>query len=261
MPTPVTEPLIHSLVIHFMREQHFANPESYGINAHNVRRWRQFGVVFALLTGLFVWHVGPFSAGHFSEVRANDIQSPAQSLAAVGQGDDSAIWRTQKRCGINAMYIFLQVLGAPVSYDDILKTLPVKEGGTSMADLKRFTSHWVSGCTVIRTTDRGLESQQCPAIAYVREDSGQQGHFVVVCDVGPTGVRIIDGTAGAVTVETMDKFLKQWDGYLLVRPRQNSIASYLWCSIGILGLLLAVQATVARRPKRLIGETAGTLTH
>lgn len=152
------------------------------------------------------------------------------------------IWRTQNRCGVNSLYVFLRLNGQSASYDDLLSGVPVGELGTSMADLKRLVSANGIPCSIVRTAPEKLEDHDLPAIAYVWNTSSSNGHFVVLTHASRKSVRFIDGTAGYVSVETMNEFAKRWDGHLLVRANQDRTATHLWCAIGGLGLGLVCQA-------------------
>jgi hypothetical protein len=207
--------------------------------SHN-SRWLTSFVALAFLS-----LIGPVA-----ELQSEEPGATGRDGGAIGTSNvdltEQDIWRTQNRCGVNSLYVFLRLSGQSASYDDLLRRVPVGKSGTSMADLKRLVSADDIPCSVIRTTPENLPDQRLPAIAYVWNASLNNGHFVVLTHASQKSVRFIDGTAGNASVETMNKFAKRWDGHLLVRTDRDQTATYLWCAIGGLGLGLVGQSIFVR---------------
>jgi hypothetical protein len=187
-------------------------------------------------------------------VEAGEGGPIAKPPGGDGRVEEQDVWRIENRCGINSLYVFIRLLGQPVSYDEILRDVPVREFGTSMAELKSFLSARKIACAIVRCTPDNLHRQPLPAIAYISVGGEEQGHFVVVCAVNGKTLRLVDGTAGAVYTEAMESFVKHWDGHLLVPVEEPRLASLLWAAVSISGIVLVAQSIVgallARRTKR-----------
>lgn len=169
------------------------------------------------------------------------------------QGEERDLWRIENRCGINSLYVFIHLIGKPISYDEILRNVPVRESGTSLAELKSFLSERKIACAIIRCTPDNLRRQPLPAIAYTSAGA-ERGHFSVIASVDGRTLRLVDGTAGSVSSVAIEQFLKSWEGYLLVPVEERGLASLLWAAVSILGIVLVAQSIVgpllARRTRR-----------
>lgn len=149
-------------------------------------------------------------------VRGEAPSSSQPSSEDVVSSEDRDIWRIQKRCGVNSVYLFARLLGHSVRYDDVLDAIYIGKEGTSMADMKAYLRTMGLNAEIIKTTPGYLKTCRLPVVAMLERGGKTENHFSVVLAVSPSTVRLIDGTTGAVTVQTVGQFNEQWRGFLLV---------------------------------------------
>jgi hypothetical protein len=142
-------------------------------------------------------------------------------------------------CGVNSLYLILQLEGRPVPLDRLDAALPLRpQDGYSMAELKaaaRTLGLQLRGVQLSKG-DRPLKR---PAIAYFYDRKG--GHFAVLKPVGTTGtmVQLIDPPLSPQILD-YDRLFSwdSWTGRALV-AHDNWLASNLaLISAAAIGTLL-----------------------
>jgi hypothetical protein len=126
---------------------------------------------------------------------------------------------TKLDCGVNALFILLQVEGRPVTLDRLEAALPPQHpDGYSMAELAdaaRSLGLRVEGVRFVKG-DRALDRA---AIAFIKDSKG--GHFLVLRPVGTTStmVQVID-PPHAPQITDYDRLFESrvWTGRILL-PR------------------------------------------
>ena len=121
-----------------------------------------------IITGCVLFCVTTLSV----TVKAGDVGRKTEPPGGNEQSEERDIWRIENRCGINSLYVFMRLLEQPISYDEILRSVPVGKSGTSMAELKSFLSERKIACAIIRCTSDNLHRQPLPAIAYISVGTG-----------------------------------------------------------------------------------------
>lgn len=95
-------------------------------------------------------------------------------------------------CGVNALYLLLQLEGRPVTFDRLESMLPPRHpDGYSMAELSGASRSLGLSLEGVRFA-KGDKPLTRPAIAFFKDAKG--GHFMVLRPVGTTGtmVQVID---------------------------------------------------------------------
>jgi hypothetical protein len=147
------------------------------------------------------------------------------STGAGGSQSDPAslVWRTQRMCGVNCLYLFLGFHRVKMSYTELTEELLTTPVWTSLADLQRVASRHGVACAVGRTSPEGLRAISKPLIAHweqVGPDGTNAGHFVVVTRTTDDLVTYFDGTTAEFEEIHWDKFNARWTGYVLYRPHR-----------------------------------------
>ena len=199
----------------------------------------------------------PFGPTSVAEAEPSGQNSaPAQSPShPVPQPAQEEIWRIQKRCASNCLYLLMKMNRKTVHYQDIERLIPVTENGANLADIRRCATSLGLATEVVKATPEYLARCCLPAIVHMEPEdtSGTMGHFVVLTVVGPDKVELIDGTTAIVDVIPRDKFNKQWSGFLLITGTPDGGPSQILYAgaalLGALSLGLAI-ATKHYHPRR-----------
>ena len=164
---------------------------------------------------------------------------------------------TKLDCGVNSLFVLLQLQGRSVSLDSLLRALPRRhDDGYSMAELAAASKSVglpLEG-VVFAKGDRALDR---PAIAFLNDAKG--GHFAVLRPVGTTGtmVQTIDPPS-APWIGDYDQVLaaKPWTGRILI-PRRPWLTRHAWLviAISVCGLMLFTVALLRRSRLTKTGQT------
>ena len=126
------------------------------------------------------------------------------------------------RCGPNALYLFLRLLGADVDLTDVDEHIELGRNGCSLLQLTNAAREFGLETTVVKGDLDDLKRLTMPAIAQLRGAlAPTTGHFVVVTGVDQEGVHLIDGTTAAVDSYAQERFQTLWSGYLLIPASQQ----------------------------------------
>jgi hypothetical protein len=202
-----------------------------------------------LLVGLLLaWPATIAGPGIAQESLANDrpAGAPARDPAQI-------VWRSQRACGVNSLYVLLKVHGHSPNYIELNEQLLSSGREPSLADLQRSASAHQLPCEVGKATPAVLDRLAKPVLAHldISEDTqtAELGHFVLVLATAPESITAMDGTTGMIRAMPRPEFERRWTGYILYTPAAEGVpwGSVLAC--GLLGLVLAwgVQKLVRRR--------------
>lgn len=181
---------------------------------------------------------------------ADQFRTPNQSEM------NDKIWRTQKQCGINALYMALRLRGYKVSYGEIETSLPVKAAGISIIDLRDCAKSFGADASILKVPIDQINSVPRPFIAHFQEE---QGHFVVVLNIGRMGdaggsfVELLDGTTAFHNLMPINQYRKMATGYILaLEPQEKNRPLFVVCLItgGLTLLVLSIDIALMR-PRRI----------
>jgi len=120
------------------------------------------------------------------------------------------------QCAQYCVYHCCQILGVPVSMEQVMQLLPPKESGESMLEIAETLKRTGLDCSGEKASFEELAAGTFPVIAHLvspTKTEKEVPHFIVVEKIDSTAIKIVDGYArGMMAKET---FLKEWDGYLL----------------------------------------------
>lgn len=176
-----------------------------------------------------------------------------RSMSVASENTDA--WRSEQRCGINAAYAALQAAGLNVSYDLLIKKIPISEGrGTSLQELADAITDLGLAMRTIKASPHEFFSIQFPAIAHLEMDVSeiselnQTGHFVLVISSTPTTVRYLDGSSGQILDTSTEDFLRRWSGYLIIQaPRPKTFQTFCVMALALTAGCLARYYIHAKR--------------
>jgi hypothetical protein len=147
--------------------------------------------------------------------RASSPSSAGSAADPKAAGADTTIWRINKKCGQNCIYICMKMLGKRVLYDEIGRSLTVTDDGSSSAELRDCSRRFGVEASIYQAGPQSLLRAPLPLIAHWEEERGT-GHYVVVIASNADGVQFVDGTTAAIRVLPWPEFEKRWSGYVLV---------------------------------------------
>lgn len=188
------------------------------------------------------------------EAAAANPRIPADAVLMNGldaqSADNLGVWRTTHRCGINATYAYLKMLGVGVTYEQLQQEIQLTDKGAAIADLARACQRHSHDAVVVKATPETLPGL-LPAIVHCEEELVTTGHYNVVVSANSEGVWLIDGTSGSFKFVSPVDFQAVWTGFTLT-SRENfknsvngggrtlSMESGLLYSAGLLLAILAV---------------------
>jgi len=157
---------------------------------------------------------------------------------SIASANGAEQYRVPSRCGINAAYLYLSLMGRSLAYDELATSLGEGETPTSLAELKVALSCFGSRASVIRCDPDSLAALPLPAIMHL-EAEVNGGHYVVLTTCSDDEVEFIDGST--VGIQRMGKadFCRLWTGYVLCESAEsNFISCLLLIWPGLLGGVL-----------------------
>jgi hypothetical protein len=168
-------------------------------------------------------------------------QAGGAGTAPAPAGREALIWRTTRNCGVNCLYVLLRTNGKSVDYEDLMNDLHARCSGeqNSLTDLRHAARDRGLRCQLGKTTLEGLKSLPKPVIAHTEKATPDSGHFVLVVNVGPETVEIMDGTTGSITAVSQRDFEQSWTGYVLYAS-PPWYATIPWWGYAMLAVALGV---------------------
>ncbi len=153
----------------------------------------------------------------------------AESLVASSiDAKENDTWRIEQRCGVNSVYLYLQLSGTQVSYEDVRRDLPTDEQGSSLKELQQYLvrrNH--SDMVVARGGAPLLASSNKPMIAMLERepakpsDGATSNHFVVVLNSDRETVTYVDGSTAAIHRMPTSQFLMEWTGLAIISQKRS----------------------------------------
>ena len=169
------------------------------------------------------------------------------------------IWRSQRSCGVNCLYVLLQTEDIPVEYVELQRTLLDDDVVPSLTDLKTAATMYGLQCALGRATPESLKTLDFPLIGYweMEEPSAAiKGHFVLVLGATNDRVKYMDGTTGVIRDVSWSRFNQMWTGHILYRPRPvdslfGPMPSAAYLIVGAV-LAMVVDGFIRRRRRRIV---------
>src|SRR5262249_1373378 len=114
------------------------------------------------------------------------------------------------------LYLQMHSHGHPVGYDQIVRSVEVGPHGTSLPVLRRAAAQFDFPTAIVKGAPADLRDCPLPAIAHLDHPEREQGHCVLLTAYQDDRVSVIDGTTALSMDIPIDKFRRQWSGYLLI---------------------------------------------
>ncbi len=162
-------------------------------------------------------------------------------------------WRTDRRCGLNCLYLILFKYGKEPDYDILSAEMPLTERGVSVADLVQVAEKFGLRLVALRAEASALGDLPLPAILHCRS-VGEGGHYLVLLSINKDDTFTIFGcTTGRIKRLSQDEFYDLWTGVILVRSEDwhwgGLRGKVLVVGSGLLVLLVAARILGWRRGK------------
>ena len=153
--------------------------------------------------------------------------------------DTQIVWRDQRACGVNSLYVLLRLHGCDSDYSQLSSELfDASRGGyTSLANLRDVASRRGLDLEMGRTSPDVLHEMSKPVIAHIEpQEEGEWGHYVVVLDANEDTVRTMDGTTAIVMTRPWREFASLWSGHVLYPTRPPS-QTRVWAAYALAALI------------------------
>jgi hypothetical protein len=152
-------------------------------------------------------------------------------------------------CGLNSIYLLLQLRGLDISYDSLKNDVTTTGGGASMEELQSAAQKHGVKAEVRQIAPSDLSSVQLPVIA--RLNIGESdGHFVVLTHVDADKTTFIDGSSLRTTIARSDAFHDEFSGYVLTTPRRWILTWTRWLLAALSVAFLLATGLRMLPPKR-----------
>jgi hypothetical protein len=185
---------------------------------------------------LLFWLNGPATVACFAA-----DQSTLQSKKPVDAASttENAIWRSNRACGANCLYLVLRSKGVDADYSDVQHRL-VKKELSSLHDLREVARQYGVELVLCKLTPNGLRATPFPVILHLESilpTGVSRNHFIAVLGLegkeGSENVAYMDGTTGEIVKKSKEKLLKDWTGFAayVSRPPPSICSSF----VGLLG--------------------------
>jgi hypothetical protein len=181
---------------------------------------------------LFAW------IGHSRGAEAENI---ADALARPTASKDAIIWRADRVCGLNCLYLLLRCADRHPNYVQMEATLAARKV-TTLYDIQQSAKEYGVELAVARLAPDDLKQVPKPVIIHldVADLNGTVGgHFVLVTRVLTQGVEIVDGTTAETRVLSWSQLHKSWSGFCAycsdaMPPTWPIVALAVGCVCGVL---------------------------
>lgn len=143
-------------------------------------------------------------------------------------------FQSGNKCGVNALYAVLYLVGEHVEYDTVLERLPVGARGSNLQDICDAAREFGLDCEIRKAVPpEVLKWAAKPVIVHLhahgatQHDSNNNGHFLVVCGYHPNrGFIGIDTTNCSLTILSERFLARNMSGYCLFF--RGALAKGLW---------------------------------
>ena len=149
-----------------------------------------------------------------------------------------------KSCGQMCLYGFLCLNDVDVRYDQVKQKVPVGPEGTDAYSIVKAAKEFGIDAKVVQADYRQLSKLPMPTIVHVKDyhqlgsEAIDTGHFIVLLKATDDELIMIDPVVGRVDRGDIDKFCREWSGYVIVRT--SSGFPYHMVAIGVWTLVLIV---------------------
>ena len=149
-----------------------------------------------------------------TSVREDEVEPPVSDQ----------VWRSERVCGVNALYFLLRAADVEAEYAVLSdRLLDRSDALPSLADLKSEASRWGTTLRIARFAPDDLRAAPKPIVAHLDAvaASGEiSGHFVVVTAADEEGVTYVDGSTAETREMDWPLFKRGWSGHVahLVPP-------------------------------------------
>jgi hypothetical protein len=163
--------------------------------------------------------------------------------------DDSSIagkkaqWRSENNCGANCLFVMSRLFDIQPDYDDLVKRVVVREGGSSLKDLKEASEAIGIPAEAAKTNPQGLRRLSKPVICHEEMPSNGAGHYVLVLKTDGEIVTYMDGSTCLVREMSWNDFEKEWTGYILL-PREKGYMQVWWAFALGWAVLIAIGLSI-----------------
>lgn len=123
-------------------------------------------------------------------------------------------------CGHHCVYRACQLLGAPVSLDEIMRRMPAVEGAHSLLDLLTELTAIGFKCEGRQENLKSLQPAGASGRVYIAA-LARPDHFIVIHSIDDRGVHIFDNV-GRRSLLSPDQFESRWTGAVLLIERESS---------------------------------------
>jgi ABC-type bacteriocin/lantibiotic exporter with double-glycine peptidase domain len=174
-------------------------------------------------------------------------------------------WREPINCGPNALYAFMRLHDANVTYADVREAVGSTDGGSSFLQLKTAARKLGRSTEVFTCDFESLRDLSLPAIVHLSGVRG--GHFLILLRVNEDSVIVGDGIDCEIQELSNSAFAKSWSGFVLASRRIPLykaftlfeflcifIAVAISCSILIFSYLRRTRTTPGRGLTSIIRE-------
>lgn len=174
--------------------------------------------------------------------------------------DNSIVWRAERVCGVNCIYLMLRANDKQVDYPMLQRRL-LKHDLNSLTDLKRAAEGGGLFTNIARTDPVGLLRLTKPLIAHLEVVSVRgepSAHFVLVTNTDRERVSYIDGTTAEPLTVSWKEFARDWSGNILIsaQPRYRRFWPYAAMAALGLGAAFAVEKLKHKSVKPFEGRNS-----
>lgn len=160
---------------------------------------------------------------------------------------------TSQVCGLNCAYIFLHLHDCVPDYELLRKGMCARPGGNNLTELRDTLRRAGLSVSIYKGDAIALEHCPTPFIGLMKPQPGSTvGHFVIVLEVLPEKIRVLDGTLPVRRLFSRQEFLNEWQGYLLARTRPSVAVDGLLIAGAILSCLLLTYAFCTFKPTSVV---------
>ena len=179
---------------------------------------------------------------------------PAPMDTGVFEAKDGS-WRVPQNCGPNALYAFLKLHGTPATLERICELAPPGENGVSLSSLCDASCILGLPAQIVQLGPADLRGLAMPVIAHL--DGFRNGHFAVVLSADLVSVVTADLINCKVERVPLERFKRNWSGYILERkPGFMSSRAFWVIAIGL--AIMSLSFLAGRRRKDRSQAPGGT---
>jgi hypothetical protein len=189
---------------------------------------------------------------------ATALPREARPAGAKDPGSEELVWRSERACGVNCVYLMLGYFDKDVRYEKLERDLWIEQGRlNSLTDLKRELVASGLSVMIARADREALKTGPLPVIAHMEVVTGRgdkKGHFVLVTIADDNDVSYVDGTTAVPQTVPWREFERDWTGYVLIHDRPGAgwlLRSAVFVAVGAaFSALYDLRRRRARSPLR-----------